>query len=85
MGQLTKHKVISKAGSLTIPADIRREYSFLAGEAVDITVDNGRLVIDPHTPRCLFCQGRENVIKYMGRNVCRSCIIAMSKDVGNNE
>lgn len=79
-----KHKVISKAGGLTIPADIRREYNFLGGEAVDITIDDGRLIVGPHTPRCLFCRGVEGVRKYMGRNVCQSCVTRMAEEVGTN-
>ncbi|MDI6908088.1 MAG: AbrB/MazE/SpoVT family DNA-binding domain-containing protein [Thermoanaerobacterales bacterium] len=84
MNQAMKHKVISKGGGLTIPADVRREYNFLAGEAVDITVDDGRIVISQHTPRCMFCQSHENVGKYMGRNVCRSCVARMAEEVGTN-
>jgi transcriptional pleiotropic regulator of transition state genes len=79
-----KHKVIGKGGGLTIPADIRREYNFLGGEAVDITVDDGRLVISPHTPRCMFCQGVENVGKYAGRYVCKACVARMGKEVGTD-
>lgn len=77
-----KHKVISKGGGLTIPAEVRREYNFLGGQAVDIAVEDGRLVVSPHTPRCLFCQGAEMVGKYMGRHVCRACVSNMVKDVG---
>lgn len=84
MSQL-KHKVISKGGSLTIPADIRREYnSFLGGEAVDIAVDNGRLVIAPHTPRCIFCESIDGVGKFKGRNVCKECVTAMVEVIINN-
>lgn len=77
-----KHKVISKGGGLTIPADIRREYNYLGGAAVDISVEDGRLVIDQHTPLCLFCQSAEGVGKHMGRYVCRSCVTTMVKEVG---
>jgi len=80
----TKHKVISKGGGLTIPADIRREYNYLGGEAVDITVDDGRLVVSPHTPRCVFCQGHENVGKHIGKHVCRACVTVMVKEVGTD-
>jgi len=76
-----RHKVIGKSGGVTIPSDIRREYNFQGGEAVDITVNDGRLVIGPHTPRCIFCQSQENVGKYMGRYVCRSCVNRMPKEV----
>ena len=83
-GSRVKHKVLSKSGGLTIPAEIRREYNYLGGEAVDITVDEGRLVISPHTPRCIFCHGVENAGKYMGRYVCRSCVAKMAKEVGTD-
>lgn len=73
-----KHKVISKGGSLTIPADIRRYYNFMGGQAVDISVKDGQLVISQHTPRCIFCQGHKNVGKYKGRFVCLTCVTDMA-------
>jgi transcriptional pleiotropic regulator of transition state genes len=79
-----KHKVINKSGGLTIPADIRREYGFLGGEAVDITVYEGQLLIEPHTPRCIFCRGVDDVGKYRGRCVCQLCVADMVREVGTN-
>lgn len=79
-----KHKVISKSGGLTIPSSIRREYNILGGDAVDIVIMKGQLVIRPHTPRCVFCKGQEYVGKYMDRYVCQNCVTAMVKDVGTN-
>ncbi|MCL6560890.1 MAG: AbrB/MazE/SpoVT family DNA-binding domain-containing protein [Firmicutes bacterium] len=79
-----KQKIIGKSGGLTIPADIRRLYSFQGGDAVDISVIDGQLVISPHTPRCIFCQGQENTGKYMGRHICRACVTAMAKEVGTD-
>jgi transcriptional pleiotropic regulator of transition state genes len=78
-----KHKVISKGGSLTIPASIRREYnSFLGGEAVNLVVQDGKLVIEPYTPKCLFCDSQEGVVKQKGRYVCKKCISEMAQEVG---
>lgn len=79
-----KHKMLSKGGSLTIPADVRREYNFLAGEAVDIRVDDGKLVISQHTPRCTFCQGQERVGKFRGKHVCQGCVAGMVMEVGTD-
>jgi len=76
-----KHKVLSKGGSLTIPADIRREHNFLGGEAVDITVKEGQLIVSQHTPRCIFCQSAEGVGKYMGKHICRPCVDRMGMEV----
>lgn len=84
MSQSTKHKIISKGGSLTIPADVRREYDFLGGQAVDITVEDGRLIVSQHTPRCMFCQSHENVGKYAGRYICQACVSKMAEEVGTD-
>lgn len=73
--------MLNKSGGLTIPSELRREYNFMGGQAVDIVADDGRLVISQHTPRCLFCQGAEGVGKYMGRYVCRSCVEKMTQEV----
>lgn len=80
-----KHKVISKSGGITIPAAIRREYNnFLGGEAVDIQVEDGKLVIAPHAPRCVFCDSIEGVVKYSKKYVCRACVNRMAKEVDIN-
>lgn len=80
-----KHKVISKGGGLTIPADIRREHNaFLGGEAVDLTVQDGKLIIAPHTPKCLFCDSVDGVTKFQGRYICKACVSRMVKEVGVN-
>ncbi len=77
-----RHKIIGKGGGVTIPAEIRRNYGFTGGAAVDISTEDGRLVIVPHTPRCLFCDAVENVGKYKDRYVCRSCVSEMVREVG---
>ena len=78
----TQYKVISKGGSLTIPASMRREYNaFIGGEAVDIDVQDGKLIIAPHTPKCLFCGSQDDVVKFHGRHMCKPCITEMAKEV----
>lgn len=81
----TKYKVLSKGGGLTIPADIRREYNaFLGGEAVDLTIEDGKLIIAPHTPKCMLCESSDEVVKYKGRYVCKACVSQLAKEVGLN-
>ena len=80
----TKYKKISKAGGLTIPADIRRDYDFAQGDAVSIVEDDGKLIIQKYNPECFFC-GAHSVKKYKGRYICPKCVAAMVKEVGTDE
>lgn len=69
------HKVISKKGGLTIPADIRRDLNaFQSGDPVDITSVGGKIIIAPHTKTCIFCRDVRKVVDYLGRCVCQNCI-----------
>jgi len=82
MKRKLSHKVINKSGGLTIPAAIRREHNnFLSGEAVDLKVEDGKLIIAPHTPKCIFCGSFEGVIKYSGRYVCKKCSAGIAREV----
>ncbi len=76
---MTKSKRISKAGGVTIPADIRRDMGFDSGSAVDISVSRGSLIVAPHTPRCCFCDSTENVKVHMNKRVCAKCIKSMGE------
>ena len=80
----TRAKVISRTGGLTIPADMRRDLGFAAGDAVDITQAAGSLIIAPHAPRCIFCDSQEDVWPYMGKNICGHCVSQLAREVGTD-
>ncbi len=72
-----KQKKISKAGGLTIPADVRRYSGFESGTAVDIKEQNGNLIIAPHTPKCMFCENENGVKVFKDKRVCTKCVAEM--------
>lgn len=69
-----KFKKINKAGGLTIPADLRRDLGFDSGDAVDLVIEGGNIVVKPHVQKCLFCEGDKQVVVYKNKRVCSSCI-----------
>lgn len=74
-------KRITKAGSIGIPVGLRREQNIRTGDAMDVQVDgNGRVVLTPHLPRCVFCSSTEAVTLYRGKGVCRSCAVQIGKE-----
>lgn len=74
---MIKMKKISKAGGITIPSDIRLDLGIEKGSGVDIEVKMGKLIISRHTPLCMFCDGREKLVKYHNKDVCDQCIKSM--------
>lgn len=72
-------KKISKAGGITLPIELRRDYGFSAGQGVDIDVEGDTLIIRKYVPRCLLCGTDHEVVKYVDRHICKVCIRKMSE------
>lgn len=75
------YKKINKAGGITIPKELRRDYGFSQGEAVEVVPEGNKLVIRKYSPKCLLCNAYEEVIEHKGRHVCKKCIKEMSEQV----
>lgn len=75
------NKKINRAGGVTIPSAIRRDYGIEAGDkvVVDVNLKNGDIILHRNDGSCMFC-GSEDVILYKGRYICRACIEAMRKE-----
>lgn len=69
-------KRISKAGSLSIPIKLRREYNINDGDAVVIEpIDGGGFTIKPFHDKCCFCGSTDRYeVKYIcGKGICYEC------------
>ena len=82
---MTKFKKLSKSRAITITKDIAAHLDFDAGEAVDLTVADGKLIVTKHIDTCRFCGGVENVKPFEGVFVCPICAAQLYKEVCGNE
>lgn len=74
-------KRVTKAGSISIPVGLRREQNIHSGDAMDIEISSsGRIILNPHNPRCVFCSSTEDVKLYMGKGICSTCISAAGRE-----
>lgn len=79
------NKKISKSGSITLPAALRREYGLTDGERFKIVVDgeDGTILLQRTEGSCLFCRSDKELIVYHGRFVCASCTENMEAQVSD--
>lgn len=67
-------KKISKAGSLSIPVKLRREYNINSGDAVVIEpLESGGFTVKPFTDKCCLCGNTENIKYIFGKGICFEC------------
>lgn len=81
---MLNQKKISRAGSVTIPAHLRRELGLEHGEVLDVSHTNkGDIVLRRSRGHCLFCKSDRELIVHDGRFVCKTCIDRMKKEADN--
>ena len=73
------NKKLNKAGSLTLPAAMRRELGIGHGERFKIISKNeGSIELKRIQGQCVFCDSDINLFSYMGRFICEQCLKKMN-------
>ncbi|ELZ09324.1 transcription regulator [Halovivax asiaticus JCM 14624] len=57
----TERKIDEK-GRVTLPQSVRERLDLDAGERVRITVEDGRVVVQPHVSRTAFIESMEGIV-----------------------
>lgn len=74
------NKKMNRAGAISVPAALRRDYGMEAGDKFNISVNNeGSLIMKPIEGNCIFCSSDENIKIFQGRHLCRKCVLEAMK------
>lgn len=61
-------------GRVVLPAELRAQLSIAAGDLVEISVDERRVVLEKLEQRCVFCGATTELREFSKKLVCASCI-----------
>jgi len=73
---------VDELGRIVIPIELRRTMGIEEKDAVEIYVDGERIILKKYEPACILCGNAEDVINYKGKNLCKGCLLELSKQVG---
>lgn len=68
---------VDDLGRVVIPATMRRALGLGDGDAVDITLDGGKVVMVRAADSCTFCGEEQGLEEFHGKVVCWSCLAAL--------
>lgn len=68
---------VDELGRVVIPIELRRTLGIEEKDALEIYVDNEKIILKKYEPACVFCGNASNVQIYKGKMVCRDCALAM--------
>ena len=68
---------VDELGRVVIPIELRRTLGIDEKDALEIYVDNEKIILKKYEPACVFCGNATNVQHYRGKLVCRDCAVNM--------
>ncbi len=72
---------VDELGRIVIPIELRRTMGIEEKDALEIYVDSEKIILKKYEPACIFCSNAEDVVNYKGKNICKSCLTQLSKQV----
>ena len=72
---------VDELGRVVIPIELRRTLSIEEKYALEIYVDQDRIILRKYEPSCacVFCGNADEVTKFKGKNICSECLTAMTQ------
>ena len=70
---------VDELGRIVLPIELRRTLSINEKDALEIFVDNDKIVLQKYEPACIFCGSADDIVNYKGRNVCAECRAPLNK------
>ena len=61
-------------GRFVIPMELRKQLGLdTRDDALEVFVEEDRIILKKYAPACIFCGGMENLISYKDKRVCGAC------------
>jgi len=76
---------VDELGRIVLPIELRRTLGIDEKDALEIYVDEEKIILRKYEPACVFCGNADNVQVFKGKNVCSVCACAMSETVTTTE
>ncbi|CFY01270.1 AbrB-like domain [Syntrophomonas zehnderi OL-4] len=73
---------VDELGRIVIPIELRRTMGIEEKDALEIYVDNDKIILKKYEPACIFCGNAEEVVNYKGKNLCKGCLTELMKQIG---
>lgn len=71
---------VDELGRVVIPIELRRTLGIDEKDALEIYVDQEKIILKKYEPACVFCGSADNVQNFRGKLVCRECASAMANN-----
>ncbi len=61
-------------GRIVLPVELRRTLGIELKDALEIFVEDDKIIMKKYSPTCIFCKSSKDLVSYKGKNICTSCL-----------
>lgn len=65
---------IDELGRIVLPIELRRSLGINIKDPMEIYIDSDRIILKKCEDSCVFCERKDNLKEYLGKNICKDCI-----------
>lgn len=70
---------LDELGRITLPIELRRTLGVSEKDSLEISLENGRIVLSKYEPACIFTGDTEDLIDYKGKKISKNSIKELVK------
>jgi len=67
------YRKVDDLGRIVLPAELRKTLGLKEGSALDITLEDGCVVLSPRQEACVFCGGNKDLNPFRLKMICATC------------
>ncbi len=82
MKSLGMARKVDDLGRIVLPVELRRLFSIKPGDELEISVDEGAVLLRKIEARCVFCDAVEGLRQFRDKQVCTSCAATLGRAAG---
>ena len=83
MKSLGMARKVDDLGRIVLPVELRRLFGIRSGDELEISVDEGAILLRKIEARCALCEGADALREFRGKQVCQACADDLSRQTSN--
>ncbi len=72
---------VDQLGRIVLPAELRKTMNIDDKDALEIFVDDDRIILSKYAPACIFCDNVDNIVHFKGKRICASCLEKLKNEM----
>ena len=72
-------RAIDEVGRIVLPKEIRETMDLKTKDELEISVEDGKIILSKFQPSCVLCGEAENLVIYNENKICKNCIANIAK------